>query len=195
MPSAILFDLDGTLVDRPSALLAWSLCRLANHESSDAQRTQILRIARSSSTRTIFLRRVNPLLPEPASRDELDATFHTFITPNEALLTALHRIAQRIPIAILSNGDGALQRLKLRASKLESIFAQRIFISSETTFLKPDARAFEHARNALGASAQETLMVGNHPRIDIRPAKQLGYQTALVQGPEDVLKLLALHEK
>lgn len=195
MPSAILFDLDGTLIDRQRALYSWSLARLRDDEITDAKRTQIQRIARTSSTRTIFLRRLNPLLPAPATREELDATLHTFIAPHEALRTALDRLAQHIPIAILSNGDGALQRLKLRASQLESIFAQRIFISSETTFLKPDARAFEHARNALDTAAHATLMVGNHPRIDIRPAKQLGYQTALVQGPEDVLKLLARQEK
>lgn len=151
---------------------------------------RILRIARSSPTRTIFLKRVNSLLDTPASRKDLDETLHTFIAPNEALLASLAHLKTRKPIALLSNGDGPLQRLKLQACKLDEIFGARIFISGETGRTKPDPAAFEAARHALGTPAQETLMVGNHPRLDIQPAKRLGYQTALVQGPSEVIHLL-----
>jgi putative hydrolase of the HAD superfamily len=95
-----------------------------------------------------------------------------------------------MPMALLSNGDGALQRRKLRACGLDELFRERVFISGETGCIKPDPRAFEAARASLGVPAQETLMVGNHPRLDIKPAKRLGYQTAVVEGPGDVIRLL-----
>ena len=189
MPSGIILDLDGTLLDREHALLAWSLPRIATG-ANEALQTRIQRIARSSPTRTIFLRRVNPLFDTPASTEDLDATLHTFITPSEALLTCLSSLQVRMPIALLSNGNGPLQRRKLEAAGLDALFGARVFISGETGRSKPDPDAFEAARNALDVPAHETLMIGNHPRIDIKPAKRLGYQTALVQSPSEVVSLL-----
>jgi HAD superfamily hydrolase (TIGR01549 family) len=189
VPSGIIFDLDGTLFDREGALLAWSLGRITT-DIDELLRARILRIARSSPTRGIFLKRVNPLFTMPAARDELDTTLDTFITPNEALRTSLRGVQARMPMALLSNGDGALQRRKLRACGLDELFRERVFISGETGCIKPDPRAFEAARASLGVPAQETLMIGNHPRLDIKPAKRLGYQTALAEGPNEVACLL-----
>jgi len=188
VPHGIIFDLDGTLFDREGALLAWSSERLWSCDAPTRER--IRRIARSSPTRFIFLTRVNPLLSAPATRYELDATLHTFIVPNEALLASMRSLQRRTPIALLTNGDGPLQRRKLQACGLEELFAGRIFISGETGRTKPNPQAFEAARVSLDVPPTATWMIGNHPRIDVKPAKRLGYQTALVQGPSEVISLL-----
>jgi putative hydrolase of the HAD superfamily len=91
----------------------------------------------------------------------------------EDVLPALHAVAGRCALAILTNGIGEVQRAKLRSTALESFFAT-IVISGELGFGKPDRRAFEQTLAMLGVAAGEAVMVGDSLARDIVPARANG---------------------
>ena len=70
------------------------------------------------------------------------------------------------------------QREKLRRSQVEKLFS--VYISGETGYLKPDARAFKNVLTQENFQASETLMVGDLLEHDIKPAQELGMKTAYI---------------
>lgn len=100
------------------------------------------------------------------------------IEPDEQLIQNLKNISKKYQLALLSNGGRVEQREKLRRSNVEELFP--VYISGETGYLKPDARAFTNLLNKENFKASETLMVGDLLEHDIKPAKDLGLQTAYI---------------
>jgi putative hydrolase of the HAD superfamily len=49
-----------------------------------------------------------------------------------------------------------------------------VTISSDVGYLKPHPKIFQHALDALGVAAEETMMVGDSLRCDVAGAKGLG---------------------
>ena len=69
-----------------------------------------------------------------------------------------------IPIGIVSNAGFDLRPV-LRHHGLDAL-AERCTLSFEHGAVKPDASIFQAALDVLGTSAEETLMVGDHPTAD-----------------------------
>ncbi|MCL2113737.1 MAG: HAD family hydrolase [Streptococcaceae bacterium] len=107
------------------------------------------------------------------------------IQPNQWLINQLERLSDSYRIAILSNGGHWEQREKLRRSDIEGRYP--IYISGETGFLKPDARAFMNLLNQEHFKAVETLMVGDLIEHDIEPAKKLGMKTAYIGAQKETI--------
>ena len=83
-----------------------------------------------------------------------------------------HLRAQGISTAILTNGWSPLQHKKIEAA---IGFDGPILVSDEIGVLKPNARAFSHMVEALGASeADEVWYVGDNPAGDIGGALAAG---------------------
>lgn len=82
---------------------------------------------------------------------------------------------------ILTNGPADVQRRKIDALRL-SEHVDHVAVSGETGHWKPDAAAFQGVLEALGTDPADTVMVGDHPDFDIRPAKALGMTTVWVHG-------------
>lgn len=62
--------------------------------------------------------------------------------------------------------------------------ADTVSTSQEWGVAKPAAAFFERVLSTTGASAHETLYVGDHPANDIAPARALGLRTCLIRrGP------------
>lgn len=86
----------------------------------------------------------------------------------------LGRLRERgIPIALITNGPSGLQRAKLRAVGIEAAF-DVVIVSGEHGVHKPDAAIFALALDGLGASAFETLHVGDNLVADVEGAKDAG---------------------
>lgn len=103
------------------------------------------------------------------------------IEPDEQLIQNLKNLSKNYKLALLSNGGHVEQREKLRRSQVEKLFS--VYISGETGYLKPDARAFKNVLTKENFQASETLMVGDLIEHDIKPAQELGMKTAYI-GPE-----------
>jgi len=83
----------------------------------------------------------------------------------------LGSLSQGYKICIATNGLSGMQRGRLSAL---SPCLHRIFISEEIGAVKPDGAFFSFMRNALGASAEECLMVGDSLESDGAGAKSAG---------------------
>lgn len=64
-------------------------------------------------------------------------------------------------IALLTNGDGAFQREKLKRFDMESLF-DGIFIDGEQGVGKPEKQAYENVLNMFQVQPSEACMIGDH---------------------------------
>lgn len=89
--------------------------------------------------------------------------------------------ANHIPIGIISNGHGSLQRSRLKTVGIESYLTDRlIFISEEVGVAKPDEKIFILAETIVGFSPSEIIFFGDDVKNDIEPAKKRGWKTVLI---------------
>lgn len=78
-----------------------------------------------------------------------------------------------VRLALITNGAAEPQRAKVIRFALEHRF-DHIQIEGEHGFGKPEERAYLHAMDALGVTAQETWMVGDNLEWEIAAPQRLG---------------------
>lgn len=116
--------------------------------------------------------------------DALAADFKLHVGRHLALLPgALAALAAArgsgAKVALLTNGPSVVQRPKVEALGLQPHF-DFIGITGEMGHWKPDAQAFRHVLDRLGAVPGESVMVGDSIDFDVVPAKALGMRTVWV---------------
>ncbi|HEU0030169.1 MAG TPA: HAD family hydrolase [Kofleriaceae bacterium] len=189
---ALLLDLDDTLYDRGAAFRAWAdaLARVQlgrvladvefaaladmdrrGHRSRAELALEAYALGLSIDPLAFPSQLAEHIVEEPGVRDTIGA------------------LARSRPVAIVTNG-GPVQRLKLARIGLDRIVEQ-VFVSSELGHAKPDRAIFEQALAWTGEPAEHVLFVGDHPTIDLAPARELGMATAWrvrpgCEWPEDV---------
>lgn len=84
-------------------------------------------------------------------------------------------------LLILTNGDGELQRARLEACWLRWTFA-KLFASTDVSAKKPSEQAFLETLHIMGATPEDTRMVGDDAVSDLMPAAGLGIETWRVRG-------------
>jgi putative hydrolase of the HAD superfamily len=94
-------------------------------------------------------------------------------------LPALERIAARLPVAAVTNGNADLQRIGLG-----HLFAHQIH-SREHGAAKPEASIFHAACERLGVPPGEVLHVGDHIEMDVIGAARAGLRSCWINRPED----------
>jgi len=92
--------------------------------------------------------------------------------PFDDVVGALEALRGAYALAVISNGPMDVQRLKLRVAGIERFFPI-VVTSGEVGFGKPHERIFAAALEALGVSADEAVMVGDHLERDIHGARRL----------------------
>jgi putative hydrolase of the HAD superfamily len=117
-----------------------------------------------------------PTRPEVvASAFPLQLASHVEREPGVRELVA--RLAIQTRVAIVTDGSGAAQRMKLRRLGLDQL-VHAVFISGELGVAKPAPAIFERALQWSGQAAADCLFVGDDPVNDIAPAAALGLVTA-----------------
>lgn len=132
-----------------------------------------LRWVRRETIRTAFIR---------ADVDEALATdaYRVFETTRSEIefypdaLDGLRTIAERYPIASITNGSSDLERIGIAPLFTCSLWAYSFGVA------KPDARIFHEACNRLGFAPAEVLHVGDSPEIDVIGARSAGMQSAWI---------------
>lgn len=120
-----------------------------------------------------------------ASLDLLDPAYEAFFAARNQVqfypdaLEALARIAARVPVAALSNGNADLQRIGLG-----HLFVHQIH-SREHGAAKPEASIFLAACERLGVPPAEVLHVGDHIEMDVLGAARAGLRSCWINRPED----------
>ena len=95
------------------------------------------------------------------------------------LLTALRAAGRRV--FLLSNAQSLFTRPELEALGLCGAF-DRIYISSEAGYKKPDPRFFRLLLEREGLEAADCLMIGNDPRCDGEGARAVGMETWIIRS-------------
>jgi putative hydrolase of the HAD superfamily len=187
MISAVLFDLDGTLVDRDAASERWFRGLLQRRPDLFPDRPQALRRfleldLRGYGDRGRFCHEVVDEFPGIATSPA--HFWHDFtlglaasVVAEPQVLAMLEAIASRKAVAILTNGSTRNQRAKLSAAGLSHV---RAFVSEEMGFEKPDPQAFAFALEALSVQADGCLFVGDDPDRDVAGAEAAGLATCWV---------------
>ncbi|PWU10018.1 MAG: haloacid dehalogenase [Verrucomicrobia bacterium] len=94
----------------------------------------------------------------------------------------LVRLNSEYLLGLLTNGAPSLQREKLTASGLGSLF-HAVAVSGEKGIGKPNPEIFFQLINELGVTAAETIMVGNSKARDIVGARNAGIRSIWIRVP------------
>lgn len=118
--------------------------------------------------------------PHGHGDDAIDAAFEAYYAArNDVDLypdvrDALERLAARVPLGSLSNGNADLGRIGLRHLFADCVSARDFGAS------KPEPAIFRHACTRLGVEPGNVLHVGDDPDLDVVGARNAGLMTAWV---------------
>jgi len=199
---AVLFDLDGTLLDRRLSFERfirhqWTRLPLVRASVGQAQYVQaVIEQDRDgyAPRRALFAGALTQLgLPTTQSDTLLEdyrAGFPSgcLLFPDAAqTLTALR--AAGFKLGVITNGSMRMQSAKLQCLALESAF-DTILISGAEGVSKPHPRIFHRAVERLGTASERALFVGDNPDVDVSGARSAGMKAvwrrdAAVSRPVD----------
>ncbi|MFI7359477.1 HAD family hydrolase [Streptomyces avidinii] len=188
-----LFDLDGTLADRQSALsdAVTGLCR--THALTWAAEQWLRRelVDRANAEDFARLREVFGL-DAPAAQlwQEYVSLMASAVTCRPEVLEGLARLRQAAwTIGIITNGAADIQRAKLTATGLADL-VDGVAVSGDLEIRKPDMRLFELAAKRCGVNlAGGGWMIGDNPAGDIGGGHKAGLRTIWLRGrpwPDDL---------
>lgn len=189
----IALDLDNTLIDRDRAFRE-CLGALAQSHGCTLAAESLQRVVtfdqsgRSDRLATMELLAWELGLPEgnaPAWWEATKRLLPDFVTPDQRAIRLLAALARQYSLALVSNGDGVLQRAKLQRAGLAEFFPERlILISGELGMKKPGGEIFAEAIARTGEAAGNILMVGDDPVNDIAGAAAAGMTTCWISRGE-----------
>lgn len=192
-PAAVVFDLDGTLIDSRRDLAA-AINRLrASYRLAELPIDVVVGMvgkgARNLVANALDLERQLEGAPPLAGEIALDEAFPRFLAlydqilldgtrPYPGIPELLARLAARIPLAVLTNKPERSSRRLLEALGLAPHF--KALIGGDTLpSRKPDPAGLRHLAEQLGVQPAETLLVGDST-IDAATAEAAGCPFALV---------------
>ncbi|HEX8507630.1 MAG TPA: YjjG family noncanonical pyrimidine nucleotidase [Hymenobacter sp.] len=85
----------------------------------------------------------------------------------------LDYLKQHYRLHLITNGFNDIQGIKLASSNLTHYF-EEVITSEHSGHLKPDPRMFRHALERTGATAAESLMIGDNLECDVLGAYNAG---------------------
>jgi putative hydrolase of the HAD superfamily len=186
---AVLFDLDGTLLDRDSSLQQFvtkQYDKFFNHLSHISRNKYVERFIELDCRGHVWKDLVYQSLitefdisklswQKLLSDYETNFRFYCVSFPNlKETLTFLKQ--QEYLLGIITNGRGVFQARSIEGLGIKSYF-DIILISEIEKVRKPQAEIFQRALQRLNAIAQEGVYIGDHPEVDIIGAKNAGLKT------------------
>ena len=107
----------------------------------------------------------------------ISAEFTDILPQKTAVFPYTHEVLDYLKpnyrLHLITNGFNDIQSLKLASSNLTHYF-EEVITSEESGCLKPDPRMFQHALGRTGATAAESLMIGDNLECDILGAYNAG---------------------
>lgn len=175
---AVIFDIDGTLVDRKAAFL--KLCdylidKYAKDYPFEGTKEELIqRLVEIDANGYGGLHNVIPKLQKiwklPHSIEEFiqerNEIFGKLTTPFPETYEVLDALKGRYRLGVITNGYSDVQREKIRTVQIEEYFDD-IIVSGEQEFEKPDPRIFLLSCEQLGVSVEEAVYVGDYFPNDI----------------------------
>ena len=179
---AVLFDLDGTLVDSYAALEQAINFSLRRHDLSDLPAGRIREYVGDGVEKLLeraFGRADVPLSAHEAFEQRYDQICCTESKVLAEVEATLHLLAGRdIAMAVCTNKPTGFSTKILEALELASLF-KGIVGPDMAGARKPDGRHVLAALASTGAAVTEALFVGDMP-VDVRAARNGGTDVAVV---------------
>ena len=193
--TAVLFDLDNTLLDRDAGFLLF--CRELYQTSgamsqthTEAEAVALMASFDREGDRSRFDVFSDIMAQWPGVFQDLEQAMQVYMGSYPRLLV-LHPLTRELledlqdrgtpTAAIVTNGGSIMQMLKIRESGLEGLL-DAVVISEEAGVAKPNSRIFERALAEIGASPGAATFVGDNPDADILGAKALEMRTAWIRN-------------
>ncbi|WP_370635708.1 HAD family hydrolase [Lysinibacillus sp. CD3-6] len=183
---AVLFDLDGTLLDREKSLITFvshQYDRLAPKLSSIPKEDYISRFIELDNNGYVWKDKVYKQLINEFNitacsvqelLDDYVSNFKHYCIPFQHLHRMLSELKQQhIKLGMITNGFGQFQLDNIRALGIEQNF-EVILISECEGLKKPNLEIFDRALAKLQVRAVSSMFVGDHAINDIEAAKNMG---------------------
>jgi putative hydrolase of the HAD superfamily len=193
---AVLFDLDGTLLDRDESVKKFihsqynRLNRIVGHIPRE---TYIKRFIELDQRGYVWKDKVYQQLTEEFQITEITweellrdylKEFKNHCVPFPNLITTLEKLkSQDIQLGMITNGRGQFQLDNIKALGIEKYF-DTILISEWEGIKKPDPEIFKRALHQLNVSAHQSIFVGDHPENDVKAAQNVGMKGVWKKDPQ-----------
>ena len=119
-------------------------------------------------------------IDESAIKHDLNAEYLRLLPRKPHLLASarevLEHLKDRYTMHIITNGFADIQAVKMDSAEIAHYFTL-VVTSENANAKKPDPLVFEYALRAAGATAGESLMIGDNYEADIQGAKRVGMDT------------------
>jgi putative hydrolase of the HAD superfamily len=195
MNKLVLFDLDGTLLDRDESVkqfIAAQYDRLNPHLTHIPQTDYAAKFIELDCHGHVWKDKVyQELVAEfkitsmtwQALLHDYETQFQFHCVPFIGLVEMLETLQQRgYRLGIITNGRGEFQAKAISGLGIQAYFDE-ILISELEQVRKPAAEIFNRAITRLGGTAKDSVFVGDHPEADILGAKNANLRTIWKRNP------------
>lgn len=186
MIKAVLFDLDGTLLNRDDSLELFienqyeRLKKWVGHIPKDQYKTRFIKLDNrgyvwKDKVYEQLVREFDIIgITQERLLQDYITQFKNHCVPFPNLHTMLKQLREsHIKLGIITNGKGQFQFDNIKALGIDSYF-DTILVSEWEGIKKPNPQIFEKALKQLSIDPNESVFVGDHPDNDVKAAQQIG---------------------
>lgn len=186
MIEAILFDLDGTLLNRDESLIGFinnqyeRLNRYVGHVQKDQYIERFIELDERGYVwkdrvyrQLTYELEIVEITWEELLQDYID-NFRFNCVPFDNLIQMLDELkSKKILLGMITNGFGQFQMDNIKALGIGQYF-DVILVSEWEGVKKPDPEIFLRALKQLNVKPEQSVFVGDHPTNDVKAAQSIG---------------------